>query len=318
MRVLWLLTALYAFLALNTASADQQFLAAKSQLETMQKNNESSMIVASRNMQLNLYPEKRECVAVVLHGLFQSPKDMQGIINYFYEERGCNVVAPLLAAHWNSNPEAFYKISFHNWKKQTSQILDLSQHLGDKIILVGHSTGGLLAVDKSINSNYNITHLVLFSPAIKLQNRVIWTSKLGAKLRLTQNILPAISEVGEFIKKSEYEMQLRPAIAGTHVQNLIENVFGKSDEERILAYSKIKTPILLISTENDDTIRHDEVINLHNSNTRLFRLIAYSKATSVQHDNIQRSLIDIEPGSPKQWTNPYYKSLLIQISDFLN
>lgn len=318
MRVLTLLCCLYAFLAVGSASADQQFLAAKSQLETMQKNIEPLLLVTSRNMQLKLYGEKKECVAVVLHGLFQSPKDMQGIINFFYA-RGCNVVAPLLEGHWRKDQNSFYKTSYQIWKNQITELLNLAQVFGDKMILAGHSTGGLLALNQVISATpYNISHVILFSPAIKLQNSVIWGSKLGSKLRLAQNSVPAYGEVGSFTAQSEYDLQLRPAIAGVHVQNLVENIFGTDDSSRALTYARIKTPVMLISTENDETIRHDEVLNLYKSNPHFFRLIAYPKSSGILHDNIQRSEIDVEAGSPKEWTNPYYQDLLKRISQFLD
>lgn len=318
MRALALLTCLYAFLAMCSASADQQFLAAKSHLETMQKNTEPSLLFASRNMQLKLYGEKKECVAVVLHGLFQSPKDMQGLINFFYS-RGCNVVAPLLAGHWRKDQNAFYKTSHQIWKNQVTEVLNLAQSFGDKMILIGHSTGGLLALHQVVSATpFNISHVVLFSPAIKLQNSVVWGSKLGAKLKLAQNTVPANSEVGIFTAKSEYDYQLRPAVAGVHVQNLVENIFGTDDTSRALTYARIRTPVMLISTENDETIRHDEVLNLYKSNPHIFRLITYPKKSGIQHDNIQRSELDVEPGSPKEWTNPYYQDLLQKIEQFID
>lgn len=312
MRVLTLLTCLYALLALCSASADQQFLAAKSQLETMQKSIEPSLLVASRNMQLKLYSEKQECVAVVLHGLFQSPKDMQGLINFFYV-RGCNVVAPLLSGHWRKDQNAFYKTSHQIWKSQVTEILNLAQELGDKMILIGHSTGALLALNQIVSATpFSISHVILFSPAIKLQNSVIWGSKIGSKLRLNQNTVPPDAA------ESEYDLQVRPAIAGVYVQKLIENIFGTDDNSRVLTYTRIQTPVMLVSTENDSTIRHDEVLNLYKSNPHIFRLITYPKKSGIQHDNIQRSELDVEPGSPKEWTNPYYQDLLKKIEQFID
>ena len=84
------------------------------------------------------------------------------------------------------------------------------------------------------------------------------------------------------------------------------------------AYSKIRIPLLLISTENDSTVQHSEIINLKNANPNLFKLVAYSKTSSLKHDNIQRSSIDVEINSPKEWVNPHYENLLKQIDNFVN
>ncbi len=304
-------------------AADQRFLSAKAKLETMQKNNEAQILVPSRNMQLRLYSHPTACVALVLHGLFQSPKDMQGLINHFYD-RGCNVVAPLLKAHWSKDQNAFYKIDYEIWKQQVSEVLFATQSLGNKIILIGHSTGGLLALEKIINApGYNFSKAILFAPAIKLQNSVIFGSRLGAFFTMDQNRTLSIgssrlSGGGNTAAVDEYNLQSRPAIAGVHVQKLIENVFGRNQQDRLAVYAKIKIPLLLISTENDSTVQHSEIVNLKNVSQNLFKLIAYSKTTILQHDNIQRSSLDVEVNSPTEWVNPYYQHLLNQIDDFVN
>ena len=123
---------------------------------------------------------------------------------------------------------------------------------------------------------------------------------------------------GKTAAVDEYNLQSRPAIAGVHVQKLIENIFGETGPDRLAAYAKIRIPLLLISAENDSTIQHSEVVNLKNFNPHLFKLIAYSKNTSLQHDNIQRSSLDVEVNSPKEWVNPFYENLLKQIDNFVN
>ena len=298
-------------------AADQHFLSAKAKLVAMQKSNEAQILVPSRNMQLRLYSHPTACVALVLHGLFQSPKDMQGLINHFYN-RGCNVVAPLLKAHWSKDQNAFYKINYEMWTRQVSEVLFATQFLGNKIILIGHSTGGLLALEKIINApRYNFSKAILFAPAIKLQNTVIIGSRLGAFFTMDQNRTRS-SGGGSTAAVDEYNLQSRPAIAGVHVQKLIENVFGLNQQARQAVYAKIKTPLLLISTENDSTVPHSEIVNLKNVSQNLFKLIAYPKTTILQHDNIQRSSLDVEFNSPTEWINPYYEHLLKQIDDFVN
>ncbi len=299
------------------AMPDQQFLLAKSQFETMRTSVEKTVLVASRGMQLKLYPERSHCVAVILHGLFQSPRDMQGLINYFYDQ-GCNVVAPLLAGHWNIDNQAFYKINFETWITQITEVIEYSQHLGDKVILVGHSTGSLLAIEKIVtHSEYNISHAILFAPAIKLKKHVIFSSLIGSFFNVTlNNFSRADSKNDKFL--SEYNLQQRPAIAGLYVKKLIENIFGRTDESRLIAYKKIQIPTLIISTENDETIDHSEVLTLKKSNPNFIDLIVYSKNSMILHDNIQRSVIDVEFGSPKEWINPDYDNLLQKISAFLD
>ena len=297
------------------STTDSDFLVGRHQLEEMQRISKETVLIESRNMQLKIYPQKTSCVAVVIHGLFQSPKDMQGLIDYFYNQ-GCNVVAPLLAAHWHKDDEIFYKINYKTWLNQISEVLSASEKLGKKIILVGHSAGSLLALDQIINNvnKYNISHAILFAPAIKLKTFVILSTKIGSIFKWNENFMSVISKNVDH----EYDQQIRPAIAGVHVQNLIESIFGQSLNSRSAAYMNIHVPILIVSTENDATVDHVEILKLKNYRPQFIKLISYPKESLIQHDNIQRSIIDVPPGSPNSWFNSKYKELLEQITNFLN
>jgi esterase/lipase len=238
---------------------------------------------------------------------------MQGLINYFYDT-GHNVVAPLLAGHWQSDAEAFYKITHKAWQTQMQEILNLSVPLGNEIILVGHSTGGLLAIDLLMkNKHLNISHLVLFSPALKLRQHVKIASKIGGFFKLTQNLLSLKNK--PCISSTEYDLHIRPAVAGTYVDNLINDVFGKN--KRLNVYNNINIPTLIFSTESDLTVSHEEIVNLSVANKEFIKLISYKKTDVVKHDTIHRSVIDVEPNSPTHWVNPYFQNQLTEISNFI-
>ena len=42
--------------------------------------------------------QSKDCVVIVVHGLYQSPRDMRGLAENMFEA-GCNVIAPRLAGH---------------------------------------------------------------------------------------------------------------------------------------------------------------------------------------------------------------------------
>lgn len=301
------------------AYSDEPFWSSVQSLEQTKQQNLPELLVASRNLQFKHYNKKANCVAVIFHGLFQSPKDMQSLINYFYEKQ-CNVIAPLLAGHWRKDLKAFNKINHNDWKKQGLDTLKAATHLGDKIILVGHSTGGILALSLALehSKNYNMTGLVLFSPALKLTTHVRLFSKYGSLLNLNTNSLTVSHAYNSqpAAPQSEYDLQLRPAKAGLHVQNLIDSIF-QNDSARENIYKSFHIPTLLISTENDSTIDHSEVVNMHKSNPDLFKLISYQKSSPLKHDNIQRTPLDLEEGAPQEWSNPYFSEILTEIEKSL-
>lgn len=311
-----LLTILSVLISLS-AHSEERFWSAVQGLEQTQSKIATQLLVSTRNLQVKHYNKKTSCVAVIFHGLFQSPKDMQTMINYFYEKQ-CNVIAPLLEGHWRNDLRAFYKINYKDWKQQGLNTLNAAREMGDKIILVGHSTGGLLAFSLALEQSkaYNIKGLVLFSPALKLRTHVKLFSKYGSRLNLNANSLTTSHANNPHPPQptSEYDMQLRPAMAGYHVQSFIESIF-ESGRTREDIYKSLKIPTLLISTENDSTIDHDEVLKMQSAQPSLFKLISYQKSSGIKHDNIQRTALDLEPSAPKTWSNPFFSEILIKIEN---
>ncbi len=263
-----------------------------------------NLLFASRNLKLYYHGFKTECVVVVTHGLFQSPKDMTGLSEELFSA-GCNVIAPLLPGHWEKDIEAFYKISEIDWIEQHEKTVEWAAKLGKKISLVGHSLGGLLSFRLALLQPDRIHRLVLLAPALKLTAQTRFFSRLGSFLGIVHVDRSA---------KTEYAQNSKSAVAGTYVQALIDSVFV---EKRSNYYQKLKVPLFVISTESDETIQHQEVVRLSNSTQGFSRFLFYPKSALVYHDNIQRSRKDLEPDDPLAWENPDFRNMSQQIIKFI-
>lgn len=265
---------------------------------------ESELLFPNRNLRLYYHGYKTSCAVVVTHGLYQSPRDMVGLSEDLFNA-GCNVIAPLLPGHWRKNVYAFYQINERNWIQTHAQAINWASELGDKVSVLGHSTGALLSFRAALLYPEKIHRLVLLAPALKLTRKTILLSVIGTAInadRVTKK------------PTSEYEQATKSAIAGKYVQSVIDQTFHQG---RIQTYQNLKVPFFVASTENDDTIEHNEVKSLLQSAQTINQSLFYKKSQEVFHDNIQRSRKDLNPTDPKKWENPDFKNLSQKIQNFI-
>ena len=85
-------------------------------------------------------------VAVLLHGMSASPTQFLDLARTLHE-RGYNVLVPRLPRHGYSDrlTEALADLSASQLKDVTTQALEIAHGLGESVIVVGFSLGGLLA-----------------------------------------------------------------------------------------------------------------------------------------------------------------------------
>lgn len=100
-------------------------------------------------------------VAVLLHGKNFCAATWEGTIR-FLTAHGYRVIAPDQIGFCKSSKPRAYQFSF---PQQAHNTHDLLAHLGvQKAVLIGHSTGGMLAIRYALMYPRELTHLVLVDP----------------------------------------------------------------------------------------------------------------------------------------------------------
>lgn len=85
--------------------------------------------------------------ALLLHGLSASPTQFSAIAHALYE-RGYNVFAPRLPRHGHSDrmSEALATLTADDLRSAARESYDITRGLGERVVVVGFSLGGLLAL----------------------------------------------------------------------------------------------------------------------------------------------------------------------------
>ena len=184
-------------------------------------------------------------VAVLIHGLSDSPFFMREIANTLFEE-GYSVIVPLLPGH--GKREADDDMSDWNiaerWQSHIDNVLALADEMGDTLIVGGFSTGGALAVEHYLGGNENIDGLMLFSGALALSDNAegmsrIWGIKLLAQI---------IDGTYETHGPNPYKYPDVAGFAGLELMDLINTIRDKLEEG-----AQIDVPLFVAHSQADAT-----------------------------------------------------------------
>jgi len=130
-------------------------------------NNPGKIITA--NSPFELRPDKPAKTGILLiHGLYGSPFWMRDLGEHFYN-KGCLVRSILLPGHGTA-PGDLLHMNYEAWLAAAKYGIESFSQEVEEIILIGYSTGGLLAMYHALQ-NEKIDALILFAPALKIRNK---------------------------------------------------------------------------------------------------------------------------------------------------
>ena len=112
---------------------------------------------------------------VYIHGFSASRRDITPVVETLAGALGANAFFTRLAAHGLATPAEFATVTAQNWLDDAREALAIGRRIGDRVILIGTSTGALLATMVALEDNSpRIAALVLLSPNFALRD---WRAK---------------------------------------------------------------------------------------------------------------------------------------------
>lgn len=107
---------------------------------------------------------------VYLHGFTASYGEGDPVHRELAQYYGCNLYVPRLSRHGLDDEDAFVELTPQSYVESVRQALAVGRALGDKVIVVGTSTGGLFALALAASYPQDIEAVVLYSPLIDFVN----------------------------------------------------------------------------------------------------------------------------------------------------
>jgi esterase/lipase len=207
--------------------------------------------------------EKTPVAFLYLHGFSASQKEGDPVHKDLAKKHNANLYLSRLAEHGIDRGDSnLIGLTAEDYEASAEKALQIAEKLGDEVIVIGTSAGGMLALHVA-SGHPEIKALILYSPCIKLFDRaaVILDKPWGLQM--------ARMVTGEPVKRFKPESQAHANYwqlnyrieALVVLQNLISNTM-KPD-----VFSKIKCPVFLgyyykNETEQDSTVSVPAMLNM--------------------------------------------------------
>jgi esterase/lipase len=223
---------------------------------------------------------KRTAISIVyLHGFSATHKELSPMTEQLAEKLQANVFYSRLSGHGRSD-DAMAEATKLAWKKDAREAYEIGSIIGERVILVGTSTGATLATWLSAQPFADkLLGNVLISPNFAIKNNAAWILKNPLSLWLVKQLNGAyrsFEPLNDF--HAMYWTERYPLDALVPMLELLDEV----DE---LDKSKINTPLLIVYSPLDHVIDVEKVLEIADqfSDTQV-TLVPFSSSTDpAQH-----------------------------------
>ncbi len=212
---------------------------------------------------------------LLVHGIYSSPHYFRSMAQAYFNS-GYNVVTVILPGHWEKDFKSMDTTNNYLWSKEVDRGYEMAKELGDKIILSGHSLGGLLSIEQALKRPPSeVGALVVISPSLKVWGPVLLACKAGRGLGLSGNVFMNSRPNGTTIP------YFAPS-AGPMIQGLADRVLTKP----------IKTPIFMAWTHNDNVVDVTFLSRFYKRLTAPKKSLVYGLFSGISHGDISQGPLD--------------------------
>lgn len=201
--------------------------------------------------------KKTPYAIVYLHGFSASQGEGDPLHRYIAKKFGCNLYLSRLAEHGIDTVDAMVNLTADNYWESARDALAVGRQLGDKVILMGTSTGGTFALQLAATYPDMVTALVLLSPNIAINDPNAWllNDHWGlqiAHLVTKSDYIISNDDFGPLYQQYWYLKYRTEAVVA--LEELLETTMNKT------TFSNVKQPVGLFyyykdSVHQDSTVK---------------------------------------------------------------
>lgn len=203
----------------------------------------SEIVSQTQNSTLNIPFElrpgfKTKKGILIVHGLFDSPYGMKYLAEYF-KKKGFLVRTILLPGHGTS-PKDLLNVNYKEWINAVEFGIDSFQGEVEDLYCAGLSIGAALCINLYLKNKELIKGLFLFSPAIRLRQKIY----LSRFLKFVN-----LKWINKGQDKDPIRYESRPLNSVLQTISLL-----KENELLLKKESKFNIPMFIVLTEDDETL----------------------------------------------------------------
>lgn len=209
-----------------------QWVAEKeSAFPNIKEGNESKIVFADS------LPKKTAYSIVYLHGFSGSIADGDPVHTQIADTLGFNIYLPRLYDHGLETQEGLANYTGEKSLDSAREALEIGKKLGDKVILMGTSTGCTLALN--LATDPSVAALVLYAPNIRINHPLDFVATLPWGLQIIRQVEGSkYHKVGNLFPEKEkfWTMQYRLE-APVQMQKLLETTMVEA------TFNAVKVPV---------------------------------------------------------------------------
>ena len=209
----------------------------------LRPNNEARVVWANDSVK-----QKTDYAIVYLHGFSASQEEGNPVHRNIAKQFGCNLYLARLAEHGMDTTEQLVNLTPENYWKSAQQALAIGKQLGNKVILMGTSTGGTQALQLAATYTNEVAALVLYSPNIAINDPKAWllNNPWGLQIaRLVKGSPYLVADDTRPIYRQYWDRPYRME-ATIALEEMLETTMNKE------TFSKVKQPTLLLYYYKDE------------------------------------------------------------------
>ncbi len=230
----------------------ERFVQQNESTHRLKPDNEARIIWASDSLK-----QVTDYSIVYLHGFSASQKEGDPVHRNIAAEFGCNLYLSRLAEHGIDTSEQLFNLTADRYWESAKQALAIGKKLGKKVILMGTSTGGSLALQLAWTYPQDIAALILLSPNIAINDPFAWLLNDPWGLQIARlvkhgNYIVADDDRAQYRKYWNKPYRLEAAVA---LEEYLETTMIREN------FKKISQPVLLLYYYRD-AVHQDSVVKV--------------------------------------------------------
>lgn len=223
--------------------------------------------------------QKTPVAVVYIHGFSATKYETRPYPDKIAQAFAANLYYTRLAGHGQSG-KSLAEVSMNDWIQDVAEAVAIGDRLGDKVILIGTSAGGMIATWAAANPKFSnqIDGLILMSPAYAIQSLSIgmlnmpWgESLLPLIMGQSRKWEPTNEQHGKWWTTTYPSRAIFPLAAlMRHVDSLdfktikVPTLFIYSNKDKVIDTGKVKTnigqwgsrPEVIVVNNSDDPSHH--------------------------------------------------------------
>jgi len=201
--------------------------------------------------------QKTPCSIVYLHGFTASQAEGEPVHRNIARKYGCNLYLSRLSDHGIDTTDAMVKLTADRYWESAKEALVVGSQLGEKVILMGTSTGGTNALQLAATYPDKVAAIVLLSPNIEINDPNAWLLNNPWGLQIARLIVgsPYLGGKSKDSLVQQYWTAPYRLEAAVALQELVETTMNPE------TFAKVTQPVLLLYYYKDE-VHQDSTVKV--------------------------------------------------------